>query len=321
MLSPLAEGLQGEREVHELGRDAVERWAAIIDELVGEPVTLRKKGALAVARIGDEAEIGELEAKLARWTGTAEESPAKDSYRALDASAVAALEPELAATCRRGLLLATEGQIDNHELMPALARALDRAAERQTVELRLRTPVERIEPYRVDGKTYDHVIDCRGLGARTDLRDLRGVRGELLELHAPEVTLTRPVRILHPRYPIYVVPRGPQRYVVGATCIESESDAPPSVTTTLELLGAVHQLHHGFRYASIVRLVAACRPAFSHNLPELRLQPGLLRVNGLYRHGFLLTPIVTEAAAQVVATAAPLAGPAARLLNQLREAP
>jgi len=58
------------------------------------------------------------------------------------------------------------------------------------------------------------------------LKDLRGVRGERLLLRTRELALSRPVRLLHPRQPIYVVPQGDGRFVVGATVIEREDDGP-----------------------------------------------------------------------------------------------
>src|SRR3546814_10753218 len=70
----------------------------------------------------------------------------------------------------------------------------------------------------------DVTVDCRGLAARDRLAELRGVRGEMLVLRSREVTLTRPVRLLHPRIPAYPVPRGEGRTMVGATMIESASD-------------------------------------------------------------------------------------------------
>ena len=45
------------------------------------------------------------------------------------------------------------------------------------------------------------IIDCRGLAARGELPGLRGVRGERLHLLTPDITLSRPVRLLHPRHP------------------------------------------------------------------------------------------------------------------------
>ena len=68
----------------------------------------------------------------------------------------------------------------------------------------------------------DLVIDCRGLGAKDDLPNLRGVRGERIVVKSRDVTLTRPVRLLHPRFPLYVVPWGDGLYMIGATVIESE---------------------------------------------------------------------------------------------------
>ncbi len=52
------------------------------------------------------------------------------------------------------------------------------------------------------------VIDCRGLSARDDQPELRGVKGEMIIVETSEVELSRPVRLIHPRWPLYVIPRG-----------------------------------------------------------------------------------------------------------------
>src|SRR4029079_18357079 len=51
------------------------------------------------------------------------------------------------------------------------------------------------------------VIDCRGLSARDEQPDLRGVKGEMILIETCEVQLARPVRLIHPRWPLYVIPR------------------------------------------------------------------------------------------------------------------
>src|SRR3546814_6688322 len=79
----------------------------------------------------------------------------------------------------------------------------------------------------------DVTVDCRGLAARDRLAELRGVRGEMLVLRSREVTLTRPVRLLHPRIPVYLVPRGEGRTMVGATMIESASRSPVSARSLM----------------------------------------------------------------------------------------
>jgi glycine oxidase len=303
MLSPLAEAAQGEREVMALGMDAPERWTQIVARL-SEPVTLRRAGSLVAARAGDERELDDFAARIARRRPDAR-------IERLGRAQLAALEPDLAESCAAALHLADEGQIDTTEAMTALGAAL---ARHPLVEPRLGIQVDTVAPYVViatsvasaaqASERFDAVVDCRGLGARFDAPDLRGVRGELLEVSAPDVHLARPVRLLHPRHPIYVVPRASGRFIVGATCIESESTGPVTVTSALELLTALYPLHPGFRLAGIERLATGLRPAYSDNLPHVDAAPGLVRVNGLFRHGFLLGPALAERAVEALRTEA-----------------
>lgn len=96
---------------------------------------------------------------------------------------------------------------------------------------------------------------------------------------------------MHPRYRLYLVPRGHNHlYVVGATQIESNDRGPVTVRSSLELLSAAYSLHSGFAEARIVELRTNCRPALRDNLPKIECEQGLIRVNGLFRHGFLLSP-------------------------------
>jgi len=143
---------------------------------------------------------------------------------------------------------------------------------------------------------FDWVFDTRGLGAQHEVANLRGVRGEVFWLEAPEVNITRPTRMLHPRYKIYIVPRPNNRYIIGATEIESEDKSPMSVRSSLELLSAVYSMHSGFAEARIVNMVTNCRPTLRDNLPTIIQDKKLTRINGLYRHGYLLAPAVIEEA-------------------------
>ena len=134
------------------------------------------------------------------------------------------------------------------------------------------------------------------MGAKNQLANLRGVRGEVLWVHAPEVNLKRPVRLMHPRYKLYISPRSGNRYVIGATEIESESMQPVTVRSSLELMSALYSVHSGFAEATVLHAYAHCRPAMPDNLPIIHCEEGLLMVNGLYRHGYLLSPHVVESA-------------------------
>ena len=145
------------------------------------------------------------------------------------------------------------------------------------------------DPRALDGT----VVDCRGLAARDVLPDLRGVKGEAVVVETREVTLSRPVRLIHPRWSVYVVPRSGGRFFIGATAIESE-DEGVSVRSVLELLTAAYAVHPAFGEARIVEIGAGLRPAFPDHAPRIRVEGERIVVNGLFRHGFLLAPALAE---------------------------
>jgi glycine oxidase len=145
-----------------------------------------------------------------------------------------------------------------------------------------------------DGRGDRLLIDCRGLAAQPELPKLRGVRGERLVVRSRDVVLTRPMRLLHPRHPIYIVPWSEGRYMVGATVIESEDARPLTVRSALELLGSAYALHPALGEAEILEAGAGVRPAFPDNVPKIIVRGRTLYVNGLYRHGFLLAPVLAE---------------------------
>src|SRR4029450_7472095 len=100
----------------------------------------------------------------------------------------------------------------------------------------------------------------------------------------------RPVRVLHSRIPVYIVPRANGHFRVGATLIESDEPRRVSARSLLELLTAAYAVHPAFGEAEVVEMGTGVRPAFLDNLPRIRFRDGMLHVNGLFRHGFLLAP-------------------------------
>ena len=112
-------------------------------------------------------------------------------------------------------------------------------------------------------------------------------------VETPEVELSRPVRLIHPRWPLYVIPRGDNRFMLGATSIEAE-DTGVSVRSALELLGAAYAVHPAFAEARILEFGSGLRPAYPDNLPRITVEKKKIAVNGLYRHGFLLAPALAE---------------------------
>ncbi|WP_144007090.1 FAD-dependent oxidoreductase, partial [Pelomonas sp. KK5] len=201
--------------------------------------------------------------------------------QALDAPALARLEPALAPVAR-AWLLPGEAQIDPPAAMAALLR------DAEGVTWHWRRPVDDVAAL-----PCDLAIDTRGLGARNAL-PLRGVRGETAWLHAPGHGLARPVRLLHPRHRVYLVPRPDDLVFVGATEIESEDRSPVSVRSAVELMSAAHSVLPALAEARILRLDRHLRPALPDHLPLIAREPRVLRINGLFRHGWLLAPALAE---------------------------
>ncbi|TAL65288.1 MAG: glycine oxidase ThiO [Burkholderiaceae bacterium] len=287
MLAPLAESAVTEASVVQMGLHAMARWPALISKL-DEPVFFQQQGSLVLWHRQDTAEAARFTHQLGAMRGSVPQLPAP---QALDAAGVARLEPSLAARFAQGLYLPGEGQLDNRQLLAALLQHLEKLQARlhwhSPRDPRDFTPGQPGQP--------DWVFDCRGLGARGQWPDVRGVRGEIIRVHAPEVALTRPTRLIHPRYPLYIVPKQDHLFVIGATEIESDDLSPPSVRSTLELLSAAYTVHSGFAEARILEIATQCRPALPDNLPAIRqLGPRVLQINGLFRHGFMIAPALLD---------------------------
>jgi glycine oxidase len=293
MLAPLAESAITEPSVVEMGRHALTRWPALLAQL-SQPVFFQQAGTLILWHRQDAAEATRF-GKLLHNTN--DKVPALPKVQALDAAGVAQLEPSLGTRFAQGLYLPGEGQLDNRQLLAALLHEL------QTLKVDLHWHSPRAPQDFTPGNAGqpDWVFDCRGLGARAQWCQLRGVRGEVARLHAPEVTLSRPTRLIHPRYPIYIAPKQDHVFVIGATEIESDDLSPPSVRSTLELLSAAYSVHSGFAEARILEIATQCRPTLPDNLPAIRqLGPRTLQINGLYRHGFMISPAVLDVVLELV---------------------
>jgi glycine oxidase len=213
------------------------------------------------------------------------------NHQKLDAEKIGALEPDLAGRFDEALFFPQEAHLDPRQAMALLAERLRQCAN---VSFRFNTEAESItEP-------ADWTVDCRGFFARDALRDLRGVKGEMLVLQTQDIAFRRPLRMLHPRHPVYIVPRGDGRFMIGATMIENEEKGRVTARSILELLSAAYAIHPAFGEAEIIETGSDVRPAFPDNLPRLRLIGRTLHVNGLYRHGFLLAPALARRAAAVI---------------------
>jgi len=272
MLAPRCEEESAEALIRELGLRGIALWRRTYPGTVAN-------GSLVVALPRDRALLD----RFARMTA---------GFERLGAKELAAREPDLAPRFSAALYYPDEA----HVAPDAALTFLLHQAVGAGVTFRLgdaHTP-----------KNADIIVDCRGLAAREDLPTLRGVRGERIVVRSREAALGRPVRLLHPRFPLYVVPWGESRYMIGATVIESEEAGPITLRSALELLSAAYALDPAFGEAEILAFGAAARPAFPDNRPRIITRPRYIYVNGLYRHGFLLAPVMAELVAAFIATGA-----------------
>ena len=268
MIAPWCELESAEPIVATLGVEALEFWTKDI------PVAT-VAGSLVVAPARDRAELVDFARRA-------------QNFEELDAAGVAGLEGDLASRFDSALYFASEAHLDPQAAMAALG---ERLAGMPNVSLRFGASA------RGDA---DWTVDCRGFAARDELPGLRGVKGEMLVLRSGDLTLSRPVRMLHPKRPAYVVPRGAGLFMIGATMIENEEAARVTARSVVELINSAYAIHPAFAEAEVVDMGSDVRPAFPDNLPRLTRRGRTLYVNGLYRHGFLLAPALARRAARVV---------------------
>ncbi len=310
MLAPFAELETAESIIFDLGVRSIALWPDLLKK-VGVYDGFQLAGTIITSHPQD---LNELEHFIATLKNKVKEAKEIDF---INKEELKELEPEL-NNYNKSFYIKNEGQVDSQRFISFSTNYLQNLPN---VIWKDFTEVDKIEEGSVyienKKEEFDWVFDSRGLGAKEHFKDLRGVRGEVLWLESNDINITRPTRLLHPRYKIYIVPRqkgcegidleycsdckitqskGSIRYIVGATEIESEDTSPISVRSSLELLSAVFTVHPSFGEARVVNTETNCRPAFKDNLPRIENSHKLTRINGLYRHGYLLAPAIVEKA-------------------------
>jgi glycine oxidase len=262
MLAPYCEREASEPVISRLGIRSLDLWR---EHFPDTPFN----GSLVVAHPRDRADY-ERFAKLTT------------NHQRLDADAVLKLEPSLDGRFRDALFFPDEGHVEPRAVLPELHARIAAAGGKIRFDSEQRAD-----------ETDGIAIDCRGLFARDTQPSLRGVKGEMVIVETDEIALSRPVRLIHPRWPLYIIPRAGNQFMIGATSIEREDDGV-SVRSALELLSAAYAVHPAFGEARIVEIGSGLRPAFPDNLPRIAIDNRKIAVNGLYRHGFLLAPALAE---------------------------
>lgn len=286
LLTPIAELEQAPLLIYQLGIESlIQHWPAILEHLP-EPIYFQQNGSLLLTHSRDKTELSRFLQVISNKIKHPE------VYTQLTRSDIQVLEPDL-THFDQGVFFKDEGQIDNQSLLPNLKNYLISKNVHWVNRI-----VQDVQPHKIilsdSSMAFDTVFDCRGLGGHSSFAEVRGIRGELIWLYHSAIQIKHPIRLLHPRYKLYLSPRPNDIYILGASEIESADSSPISVRTLLELLSAVYYLHPSFTEARVIKTMTHCRPTLINHLPKIKFKTGLVAINGLYRHGFLIAPALAN---------------------------
>ncbi|KEC55425.1 FAD-dependent oxidoreductase [Bartonella koehlerae] len=264
MLAPYCERENAKQIVEDLGIKAIQWWHKTLPNLV------TRKGTLVVAPTRDR---GELERFSART----------HHHKTINGEEIAQLEPDLAERFNHALFYEHEAHLDPRQALITLKEDLVKNGA-------CFVDIE------ISEKKFDLIIDATGIARLGKDKNIRGIRGEMLLIRSTDIKISRPIRLLHPRFPLYIVPRQNNIFMIGATMIESESDGAISVRSMMELLNAAYTLHPAFAEAEIIESGVGVRPSYPDNFPSVYKYGNHISINGFYRHGFLLSPEMAKRA-------------------------
>lgn len=274
MLAPFCEEESAEKDITELGLRSISLWETYFPECI------YKNGSLLVGQPRDYNMIKHF-------------ADTTQGYRHCNGDDIATLEPELKGRFHKGLFYPEEGHIEPRKMLPKLISECRKAG----VEFHFNTEFH----FEKDRKNTEWLIDARGLWAK-NTEPLRGVKGEMILIRCPDILLHRPVRLLHMRHPLYIVPRPDHVFMIGATTIETETHNYVSLRSAGELLTQAYHLHSAFAEAEILEMNSGLRPAYEDNLPRIKCDYDAknISLNGLYRHGWTIAPALAEKLVQML---------------------
>lgn len=283
MLAPFSECELLPSDYVRAGLRGIELWK----ELLGDayPSCLFENGSLVVCAPEYATEFHSFANSLGDDT---------DAWEFVHADTIKALEPYLATSFDSGVLLPREAHLIPDKTLKALFEAF------QGLDGKFR--VRSADPVQL-AQEYDRVIDCRGFVPGID-QDLFAVQGEIVIVHCPQVQLQRPLRVIRPDTPFYIVPRAGGEFAIGATAIAhaDETEWRVRVSSAMTLLKFATDMIPALFDARIVALHSGLRAAYPSLLPEIRSEADgrILQLNGLYRHGYLLSPVMAACVVNLI---------------------
>lgn len=284
MLAPVTEAWPGEEDVLRLGEASLRRWPAFARDLAQEGLDpgLAGHGTLVVAF--DSADAGHLDilaGHLHSLGRAAERLTSREAKR---------LEPGLGSV-RSGLHVPGDLAVDNRKLLNALYAA----CQARNVRF-VRERVERIpdaEAVVLAAGAWTGQLHPRLAGA------VRPLKGEILRLAPRRGCLPPPahtVRAVVEGRPIYLVPRGDQELVLGATQYEAGFDRAVTARGVRELLEGAERVFPAITEYELTETAAGLRAGSRDALPYLGALDGrVFAATGHHRNGLLMAPVTADA--------------------------
>jgi glycine oxidase len=308
MLAPVTEVAYGEESLLALCRASLQRYptfAAEVEQAGGVPVGLRTAGTLVVGFDADDQRALDALAAYQRELGL--------DVQRLTPREARRREPSLTPRLRGALGVAGDHSVDGRALHAGLLAAATAAG--------VRLVRSRVAGVRVEGGTATglHLEDgdelaagavVVALGARSGRLPgapqlpVRPVKGQILRLAAAAGLLEGTVRALVRGRPVYLVPYGDDRLIVGATVEDRGFDATVTAGAVHDLLRDAIEVVPGITELELVETLARWRPGTPDNAPLLGPSgvPGLVLATGHHRNGALLTPVTADLVTDLLVT-------------------
>ena len=309
MLAPVTEAAYGEEGLLELCRASLARFPAFVAEVEhasGIDVGLRTIGTMVVGFDADDMRALDELYDFQRELGLAvERVTAREARRR---------EPALTPRLRGALQVADDHSVDARALHAGLLATAQAAGVRLVRSKVAALCVEhgRATGLRLaDGTTLAAESVVLALGAWSASLPgvpplpVRPVKGQILRLRGGAESpglLGGTVRALVRGRPVYLVPSAHDRLIIGATVEEKGYDTTVTAGAVHDLLRDAIEVVPGVTELELVETLARCRPGTPDNAPILgpSATPGLALATGHYRNGVLLTPVTSDAVAELL---------------------
>jgi glycine oxidase len=298
MLAPLNELEFQEIALHEAGRKSLSMYLTDIEPALGE-IGLKRKGSLEVGLHADDAGYLRRLFQFQTQLGLPVEW--------LNGDALQDVEPLLSKSIQNGILAHEDMQVDNLKLIDRLLAYLRSKGVQfhfpcRVLGWEMQGGKVKLE-FEGGNEVFDQLLSCVGamdLGKIALPQKIYPVRGEMIALKpisgsSPESIVRIRSKVLGPAY---VVPKE-GRILCGSTSEEKGHKKAITAGGMLDILRKCHLALPCIYEMEIIETWSGLRPATLSRNPFLEKEPGIpvFHLNGLFRHGILLGPLMGKSAA------------------------